>query len=216
MNENVSKVGQAADAVNAQLGYLQGDIMSLSTEATAVVAQGWSSVQVTDQASHAAAVGAREALDKLRSRINGVFAPIVKAAYEAHKAAVAARDSFLDPLDKVDAAVKMKVATYEFELRRKAEEDRRAAEALGATDLLEEAKKAEEAVVMTTYMKDSWSAQVINLRALCLAVAEGAAPEELVMPNQVALNFLARSAKSTLTIPGVAAVNTPRACQKPT
>ena len=51
-----------------------------------------------------------------------------------------------------------------------------------------------------------WSAQLMNLKQLCRAVAEGAVSTELVQPNMIALNAMARAMKSTMNIPGVRAV----------
>lgn len=51
-----------------------------------------------------------------------------------------------------------------------------------------------------------WKAQVVDIRALCRAVADGRASTELVQPNLVALNNMARAMKQTMNIPGVKAV----------
>jgi hypothetical protein len=51
-----------------------------------------------------------------------------------------------------------------------------------------------------------WSAEVTNLMALVKAVAEGRQPITLLEPNMTALNGMARSLKSSLSIPGVRAV----------
>lgn len=51
-----------------------------------------------------------------------------------------------------------------------------------------------------------WSAQVMDIKALCRAVADGTASTECVQPNMTALNSMARAMKSTMNIPGVRAV----------
>ena len=51
-----------------------------------------------------------------------------------------------------------------------------------------------------------WSAQLMNLKQLCRAVADGTVSTELVQPNMTALNAMARAMKSTMNIPGVRAV----------
>ena len=54
--------------------------------------------------------------------------------------------------------------------------------------------------------RENWKAEVVNLRWLCRAIANGKASVELVKPNMVALNQLARAQKTTLELPGVKAV----------
>ena len=54
-----------------------------------------------------------------------------------------------------------------------------------------------------------WHAQVIDLKALIRAVADGKASTEFLEPSMVALNALARAMKSTLNVPGVRAVAEP-------
>ena len=54
--------------------------------------------------------------------------------------------------------------------------------------------------------RETWRAEVSDLKALCRAVADGQASLECVQPNMVALNGLARSLKGTMSIPGVRAV----------
>jgi hypothetical protein len=51
-----------------------------------------------------------------------------------------------------------------------------------------------------------WKAQVVDIRALCRAVAEGRLAETYVEPNMAALNSRARAEKSAMNIPGVKAV----------
>lgn len=52
----------------------------------------------------------------------------------------------------------------------------------------------------------NWRAEVTDIKALCRAVANGTASANLVEPNSVALNQMARAMKSTMNIPGVRAV----------
>lgn len=51
-----------------------------------------------------------------------------------------------------------------------------------------------------------WSAEVVDIKALCRAVADGKASTEYVQANLVALNGLARAMRQTMNIPGVRAV----------
>jgi len=110
----------------------------------------------------------------------------------------------------------------EDEARRK-EEERRLAEAIEAEKAGDTVKaeaiisKPIEPVVVSkiqpTFNKvagvttrENWSAEVIDLKALCQAIAEGKAPLESVLPNMPLLNSMARTAKDLMSIPGVKAI----------
>lgn len=56
-------------------------------------------------------------------------------------------------------------------------------------------------------MRDNWKAEVTSVSELCKAIAEGKASENLVLPNQPALNSLARAMRAAMNVPGVRAVN---------
>lgn len=49
----------------------------------------------------------------------------------------------------------------------------------------------------------TYRARVTDIKALCRAVADGAVAHTLVLPNETALNALARAQKGVLSIPGV-------------
>lgn len=55
--------------------------------------------------------------------------------------------------------------------------------------------------------REVWSAQITDIKALCLAVAQGNASPECVMGNMPVLNRMATALKKTLNIPGVQAVS---------
>jgi hypothetical protein len=63
------------------------------------------------------------------------------------------------------------------------------------------------AVAAGTSFRDNYRAEITNLMALVRAIAAGTQPLALVLPNQVALNGLARSLKDAMAVPGVRAVN---------
>lgn len=52
----------------------------------------------------------------------------------------------------------------------------------------------------------NWSAELVDLKELCLAVAKGDVPGELVTFNQSKANQIARSLKEEMRVPGVKAV----------
>jgi hypothetical protein len=51
--------------------------------------------------------------------------------------------------------------------------------------------------------REVWAAEIVDIKALCLAVATGKASTEFVTGNMVALNRQAVSLKGTMNIPGV-------------
>lgn len=57
------------------------------------------------------------------------------------------------------------------------------------------------------FFRDNWKAEVVDLKALVLAIASGKAPITLVKPDDVALGGLARSLKSAMQVPGVRVTN---------
>lgn len=57
-------------------------------------------------------------------------------------------------------------------------------------------------------VKEYWSAQVTDLKALCRAVAEGKCPVSYIEPNMTVLNGQARALKKEMSIPGVKPVST--------
>lgn len=76
-------------------------------------------------------------LKDLLKQADEVFDPAISAAHAAHKAAIAAKKKVTDPITEAERTIKPKIAAYELEQRRKAEEERRRAE--------EEARKQREA-----------------------------------------------------------------------
>lgn len=91
-----------------------------------------------------------------------------------------------------------------------------------AEELVEAAEKASETTQnevnkstvrsdlgAVTTMKDNWSANLVDIRLLCQAIAKGDVPAEYVMANMPALNKLAKAQKDDMNIPGVEAVNNP-------
>ncbi|MCK4759951.1 MAG: hypothetical protein KAT69_07860 [Candidatus Aminicenantes bacterium] len=61
----------------------------------------------------------------------------------------------------------------------------------------------------TTAEEDNWSANLVDIRVLCHAVAKGDLSPEYVTANMPALNKWAKTAKDDMNVPGVEAVNNP-------
>jgi len=111
------------------------------------------------------------------------------------------------------------------EAQRKAGEEARLAlaaeaEANGATDetveeILDTPVVQPAIVAKPTFQKangvsrqERWGAEVVDIKALCRAVADGQAAPTMVLPNMVALNSMARAMRSTFNVPGCKAVTT--------
>ena len=93
------------------------------------------------------------------------------------------------------------------------------AEELGATEetvneILEtRVMRPVSAVPQPTYRKASgvstqkrWKAEVVDIKALCRGVADGTVSSELVSPNMMGLNAMARAMRSTFNVAGCKAV----------
>jgi hypothetical protein len=81
------------------------------------------------------------------------------------------------------------------------------------TAIIEQPMVAAYVAPAPTYQKakgvsaaEIWSAEVFDMKALCLAIAQGKVSVQYVSPNHTALNQRARAEKQTMTIPGVRAV----------
>lgn len=195
-------------------------------------------IVVMDQESYSAAAELLTDIVTLERQIVDHHAPVKAAAWNAHKAAVAAEKKLLEPLNQAKAIIKVRLVAWtqeqeriRLEAQRKAEEEARRLEEDERLRLAAEAEDAgapEETVseilespavvvpvpvVQPTFQRvagvstqQRWKAQVVDIKALCRAVADGKASPELVQANMVALNNMARAMKNTLAIPGVRAV----------
>lgn len=174
-------------------------------------------------------------LKTYQKRVTEIFAPVVKATHEAHKAAVAQREKLLAGATEAERILKAAVVTYERQQSAGREALRRQQEAIahqqadlsreatataleqaGQTQAAEAVRAAPAAPVVLPpappapsapglSFREHWSAEVTDLKALVQAVAAGSQPLDLLLPNDAALNALARSLKSSLQIPGVRA-----------
>lgn len=167
----------------------------------------------------------------MAKQITEFFAPMKQKAHSAWKAITAGESAQLAPLLDAEAKLKARLSTWlaAEELRVRQEESRRAEEArqraeemalLEAIDLEAAGEKDAAAVVLAEPVlapvvrldapkvagvssRETWEAVVVDLKALCTAVAAGTVPLEFVTPNQKALDALARSLKGGLNFPGV-------------
>lgn len=75
-------------------------------------------------------------------------------------------------------------------------------------DSLETAQNAAGATISGLAYRERWKAEIVDLRALCAAVARGDAPYFLVEFNQKEANKVANSLREAMDIPGVTAHRT--------
>lgn len=174
----------------------------------------------------------------MRSEINDTFDPIIKKAHEAHKEAVAKKKQIEAPLLEAEGIVKNGLAAYHeeqerirLEAQRKAEEEAKKVaeeEQLAAALAAENdgCKEEAEAIINSPIalvrpivpkaptaapgvsFRQNYSAEVIDLRALLRAIAEGKVPIQAIEANMTFLNQQARSLQTAFNFPGVRLIKT--------
>lgn len=191
---------------------------------------------ITTAAEYIAAGELLKTVKGLRGEIDSTFDPIISKAHDAHKEALAQKRKVDAPLIEAEGILKPRIATYLREEERKRQEeemrlqkearDREEAEQLAKADILHEIGEVEAAnqvlkeeiyvppIVLPSAapkvagisMRETWSAQVVDLMTLVKAVAAGTAPIQCLSADTVFLGQQARSMKGALNYPGVKAV----------
>ena len=187
---------------------------------------------VVDVASHGVGLNLLKNLTAAEKVVRAKLDPIVSTAHNTHSALTSLRKELVDPIVAAKVVVNGKLTTYEeaakraaaeeaqrmAEAERKAEENRRLtaaveAEASGDRLTAEAIMNEEPAEIVVTVQPematiagvgrtyDVWSAEVFDIVAL---VKHGKA--EFLLPNQTALNALAKAFRNNMGIPGVRAV----------
>lgn len=175
-------------------------------------------------------------IKQLAREIEDTFGPHKQRAHELHRGICAEETKAKAPLAEAERILKRSMAEYhEKQERARREEQRRLeaeARAREEAERLEEAAALEAegrqveaerlleepapilqvapqpvAKVAGVQMREEWSGEFTDLRALCAAIGAGEAPVSLVVGNQTTLNALARSLKNELRYPGVRAVS---------
>ena len=217
----------SAEAALKIVDEVESKALSLADEARAVV--------VVDAESYTRAGEIWKALRDMMKKMDETFDSIIKKAHEAHREAIAKKAEHYKPLEDAQRLLKKVMGDYDLEqerirqaeqarlaeIARKEEEDRRLEEAL----LAEEFGDAEEAAaileepvhvapvvvpkatpkVQGLSYREIWAAEVVNIRELCRAVADGRASTECIQANMPTLNRMATALKSTMNVPGVRA-----------
>ena len=192
-------------------------------------------LKIANAEDNAKAAGLCKVLKGFQSEIEGSYRPLVEKAHEAHKAILAELKSQLAPYQEGEKALKAAMIAWDTAERERIAKARREAEekarkeaeeaALAEAAFLEATgdKAGADAVISAplavapvavetvekaegTTFREIWSAEVVDIKALCLAIAQGAVPPEYVTANLPALNSMARMAKQTFAVPGCRAV----------
>lgn len=172
------------------------------------------------------------AVKDLRKQLNEAYDDNIADAHRAHKNLVAKKASFEAPLVAAERTLKARMLDYQQEQERvrreqerklreearKIEEEARIKEAtrLEAEGRQKEAERLIDAPIFTPPVtvapptpkvqgvsyRETWSAEVVNMRALCRAVADGSVPTEYVTANMTALNARARADKAGFAVAG--------------
>ena len=193
---------------------------------------------IADPASYQSACDFLKGIKSLRTEIAETFEPHIKRAHESHKALLKEKADAEAPLAEAERIVKSALVTYDQaeehkrraeaarlqEELRQQEEERRLAEAveLEAAGEQAEAEALIDAPVFVPTVavapstpkvsgisyRETWSANVTDLGALVMYVAQHPQFAGLLLANIPALNGQARSLKGQMQIPGVEAVCT--------
>jgi membrane protein involved in colicin uptake len=192
---------------------------------------GLKTLLVTDQAGYEAANELIGRCDAALKKIADHHDPVIKAAHEAHRAALEAKKRLADPVTAIRADASRKMTAWytaekarladerrraEEEARRQAEEERRRTAAA-----LEKAgmKKAAEAALKQPVevkapqaagpvkaegvsYRTAWKIEVTGLMELVRAIAAGSAPLTYVEANMTSLSQAVRAFRGTQAIPG--------------
>jgi hypothetical protein len=202
------------------------DVSEDRASASAIVAEA-RAIAVTDQSSFDAAGAFLRRVVATKKALEAKLKPAVDAAHAAHKSLTALRAELVAPFDAARAAVEPKVVAWQDAERRRLAEQAaaaaRAARAAAEAEIIAAAEKAEAegqteaaaAILEETPLviaapapvapktegvsfRETWKAEVYDFAAL---VAAG--DPAYLLPNQSALDGIARALKGAAKIPGV-------------
>ena len=191
---------------------------------------------ILDQQTFKAACEFREVIKAFEVEISKEYDDIIKKWNDGHKASIAKKKTAITPVLEAKRINDANISRYlneqerirkqeEFrlaELARKAEEEARLAEAEAyeaagdketANEIINEPIKAQAIVLPKANlntginMRETWSAEVVNLEQLIRAIADKQVSISAVEANMTYLNGLARTQKSGMNIPGVKVVS---------
>lgn len=199
------------------------DTKEVDSKALAAVKQAHSIV-VQDAAGYEAASTFLIGLKELQKTIAETFDPVIKAAHEAHKAALAAKAKHSKPVEEAERIVKAKLVDYqEREAARQREEEARLREAAlreeqeqlaRQVEFLIETGRPEEALALmdapieappvivpeaTPQVKGIVTREVWKFRIK----DERLIPREYMIPDMAKIGKVVRATEGKISIPGV-------------
>lgn len=154
-------------------------------------------------------------IKEIRVSIEEKFSVPVKSAKKAYDDARELRDSFLDPLKDCESSLRAKIGEFVLaeQTRREAlqaKEDAKFAKAVEKSETTGKPLTVAPVVIQqikgqgSTSFSTSWYAEVVDIKALCRAVAEGLCDPSCVEANMTVLNGMARAIKRDgMIVPGV-------------
>jgi hypothetical protein len=168
-----------------------------------------------------------------RAKVNEYFDEMIERWHLGHKAELARKKQFSQPLDVAEKCIKEKMAVRQMQIENEQREAQRLlqeqADKAAAEEQLQKAIEAEEAgdvevaesilnepttpaltlpvkkafVPQGVSYRDNWKGRVTDPALLMKAIVKGFAPANLMAPDLSALNSLAKSSRGSLTVPGV-------------
>lgn len=207
----------------------------VKTESLAVVQQA-KAMKVTDDSSFRAAGEFLKQIKIASNKVIAVFKPMKTQAHKAWRTICDTEGEMLDPLNEAEKYLKSQLSDYtlkveeeqasqrkELENKARSEADEStleaayAAEEAGSPALAQEILRQEPhvpAVVMPSAApamkgistRKKYKSQIVNMRALCAAVATGKVPIMAILGNTKWLDTQANQMQDLLNIPGVKAV----------
>lgn len=197
----------------------------------AVMTENVNNIVIEDWDDYEDAADTLKQIKAVTALLESIAEKFRKPAYDYYKKVLDQKKKLVKPGENAEKKIKRLMSDF---MRQKEEEKRKAIEAarrkaeeeaMKAAEELEEAgmDDAAEAILsgaenVAVEVQDDkpevdnvtersvWSAELVNLRELCAAVAKGEAPEDLVQLNSKEANALARSLKKNMNYPGIKAV----------
>lgn len=194
-------------------------------------------VQITSPETYATAANGLQLIKGMTKEIQDFFAPLKSKAHASWKALTTAEAEKLAPLVEAERFAKGAMTTWQLEQEAKArveqrrleDEARKRAEEEKLLDAIDAEQAGEPEVaerilaepvvapvvrvappvpqVAGISMRETWSAEVVDLMALVRAVAEGKVPLRVLVVDSVFLNGQARALRGDLNYPGIRAVS---------
>lgn len=142
-------------------------------------------------------------ISALRKEVAASFDGVIAKTAAAHRQALAAKRLHDDPLREALDHLKTAMLAWARQQVAPAADAVRLPPGCAVPEVMAVAPAPS---VEGMYRRETWRAEVVDMKELAQAVASGKVPSDALMPNQPFLNAAARQMRSLLAYPGVAAV----------